>query len=528
MTTIPQEQQSSGGLNLVPLIAFGVMSLVFGFIVWLLLPVMGILPEAASVEATRTDGLFRVLMGIGGVVFFLVQGLIYYAAVAFRAKPDDTSDGPNIHGNVMLEIVWTIIPSLIVVFLAIYSYAVWVENTAVPESPNAMMTADSDGENIAINAIGQRYAWSFEYITNDFGDVINDDESVTENAGDRLIIRTGDLYIYAGQSVDIEMNTIDVIHSFWAPEMRVKQDLLPGRTTNVRFTPQVPTTNEGWDYVMVHTPVTLYAEPSFDAEIVMDMPLEEGALPEPVELPLFDNSQQINIAEGEIDWLSVMDERGREIFYPLSGDETVGRYNRYRLICTELCGGGHGDMYTDIIMFENREQFETVWYEPTIDLLSVPAGDPFELADNVIDVYPCSGCHVLSSREGWAGAQGPSLDGMGSRSGQRAQASGDAIGNEVDPNAEYIAQSIRLSQDYLVSGYGAIMPYYHPGTSTGEMPQEDLNAIIAYLCTQTASEDPNDSDCGFVNWEFNDAGEFTGDVDALVEELNAITDQYED
>ncbi|GAB5492738.1 MAG: hypothetical protein Phog2KO_29530 [Phototrophicaceae bacterium] len=541
MTTVPQQNQSSG-VSILPLIVFGVLSLVFGFAMWLLLPAMQILPPAASVEAQRTDDLFRVLLGIGGVVFFLVQGLIYYAAVAFRAKANDASDGPNIHGNVVLEIVWTIVPSVIVVFLAIYSYTVWRDNTAIPESPNVMMTTDSQAENVVINAIGQRYAWSFEYITNDFADVINDDDSVTENAGERVIIRTSDLYIYAGQQVDINMNTLDVIHSFWAPEMRVKQDLLPGRTTNILFTPQLPAEEPTWEAVIVHNPVTLYTSADLNSEVMLEIAAPaEGELARPFEFALADVDSS-DLVDGErrlmdenvgifpesgTAWVRVLTERGEEAFMPIDTDTVIGRVNRYRLICTELCGGGHGDMFTDIVMFENAEQFETVWFAPTVDFLSVPAGDPFEVGINVINNYSCFSCHVLVD-QGWTGVQGPALDGIGSRTTQRAEASGEAIGNEVDPGAEYIVQSIRLSQDYLVAGYGPIMPYFHPGTATGEMTRQDLMGIVAYLCTQTASGNPADSDCGFTNWEFDASGVFTGDVDGLVDELMAITEDYED
>ncbi len=522
MATAPQQNQSSG-VNTLPLIVFGVLSLVFGFIMFAIFPSLGALPPAASNEAEATDALFRVLMGIGGVVFFLVQGLIYYAAIAFRAKSGDASDGPNIHGNVMLEIVWTIVPSVIVVFLAIYSYTVWIDNRAEPTNPNMMMTADSTGENIAINARGQRYAWSFQYITNDFADVINDDDSITENAGDRIIINTADLYVYHGQQVDINMETLDVIHSFWAPDMRVKQDLLPGRTTNIRFIPRLPD-NEGWENIMVHSPVTVYTEPDSSADVLFEVTLEEGELPRPVEIALASPSTE-SVEEG---WIAVLNERGVEGFLPIDADTLSARFNRYRLICTELCGGGHGDMFTDIVMLEGSDEFRDVWYEPTINILSVPAGDPFELGLSVIGNYGCSGCHVLTEL-GWAGNQGPALDGIGARSTDRADASGDAIGNTVDIGAEYIVQSIRRSQDYLVTGYPAIMPYFHPGSNVpSEMPQVELDAVVAYLCTQTGTGNPADSDCGFINWEFDENGEFIGDVDALVEELMAISNEYED
>mgnify|MGYP000374134825 CR=1 FL=1 len=519
MATVPQQNQSQG-VNTMPLIIFGVLSLVFGFLMWMFLPSMGVLPEAASQEAQRTDGLFRVLIGIGGVVFFLVQGLIYYAAFAFHAKDGDTEDGPNIHGNFMLEIVWTIVPSLIVVFLAIYSFQVWTENTENFDTPNVLWTTDSSSDEIAITAVGQRYAWSFQYITNDFADVLNEDESITENAGQRIVINTGDLYVYAGQEVSISMNTLDVIHSFWAPEMRVKQDLLPGRTTEVQFRPQLPD-GQGWEYVMVHSPITVYSAEDTTSDVLLSFELEEGAMPEILEFGL-----AVPDAGIEAGWVPILTERGEEGFIQVTDGMPIARFNRYRLICTELCGGGHGDMFTDIVMFEDLEPMINVWYEPTVDRLSVPAGDPFEVGINVIGNYGCGGCHALSDFE-WTGAQGPSLEGIGSRSTQRADASGEAVGNPVDIGAEYIVQSLWRSTDYLVAGYPAIMPYFHPDSSTYRMPREDLIGIVAYLCTQTDSGNPADSDCGFTNWEFDENGNFIGDVDALVDELLVVTEDYE-
>lgn len=542
MASAPQQNQSSR-VSTLPLIVFGVASLIFGYLMWVVFPSLGTLPPAASQEALRTDALFRVLMGISGVVFFFVQGLIYYAAIAFRAKPGDASDGPSIHGNVMIEIVWTIVPSVIVVFLAIASYRVWIDNTVELSEPNVMMTVDSTSEEVAINAIGQRYAWSFQYTTNDFADAINDDDSISENAGDRIIINTTDLFIYDGQQVDINMNSIDVIHSFWAPEMRVKQDLLPGRTTGIQFTPQLPEATS-WENVMLVSPVTVYTEADTGSDVLFEVLLEEGALPQSVEIVLADSPDSAETVDGELivtdssvlspnpesgtAWIRVLNERGDEGFLPVNPETAIARFNRYRLICAELCGGGHGDMFTDIVMLESQDRFLEVWYTPTINTLSVPAGDPFELGLNVIGNFGCAGCHVLGDL-GWSGNQGPALDGIGARSTDRASASADAVGNPVDVGAEYIAQSLRRSQDYLVAGFPAIMPYFRPGNSVPvEMPQEQLNGIVAYLCTQTGTGDPLDSDCGLNNWEFDENGAFIGDVDALVEELTAITADYED
>ncbi|NOG50234.1 MAG: hypothetical protein HND48_13000 [Chloroflexi bacterium] len=85
-----------------------------------------LLPVQASGEAEQVDGLFRVLMFLGGIVFLLVQGLLVVTIIRFRRKPGDESDGAHFSSNLTLEIVWTAIPAITIVFLAIYSYNVFV------------------------------------------------------------------------------------------------------------------------------------------------------------------------------------------------------------------------------------------------------------------------------------------------------------------------------------------------------------------------------------------------------------------
>lgn len=527
MATVSKEHQSSSGVSVMPLIVFGVLSLIFGLFIGLVAPNMGILPEAASVEARNTDALFQVLLGIGGVVFFLVQGLIYYAAVAFRARANDDSDGPNLHGNFLLEVVWTLIPAVVVVFLAIYAYTVWNANTTSEIDANLV-----NGEQISINGFGQRFAWSFEYHTGQRADETNPDGTISEGTGDFIVLNTADLYVYVGQNVELDLETHDVIHSFWSPEMRVKQDLLPGRVTSVRFSPIQPNdaANPVWEGVMLLGSFNVYAAADASSEILIPAPvLEEGQLPSPV--PFFLNNT-VTPTEG---FIAVKTETGATGFVAESEITAKGYFNDYRLICTELCGGGHGDMFTEVIMFESQEAFELAWYNPMVAIASVPAGNPIELGEQVIGAYGCSGCHALNTL-GWVGAVGPSLDGLGTRAASQAALSTVASGNDVTSGAEYITQSLRNPHDFLVPSYGPVMRVFGGGSNPpagvpaslySQMPQEDLIGIVAFLCTQTGAN-PADSTCGLQNWSFDEAGRFTGDAAALTEELTAITDEYED
>jgi len=195
---------------------------------WFTTFVPGIFPPQASAESKNVDNLFMILLIIGGVVFFLIQGLLVISVIAFRAKPGDNSDGPSYHGNMTLEIVWTIIPALVVVFLAVMSFNVWSQHSAPKSNVNMV-----NGETIAIKVTGARYAWTHNYET---GRVAANGEPIVINSGPAL-------HTYIGQNVDLHLQAQDVLHSYWIPAMRVKQDLLPGnpaeggRPTYLRFTP---------------------------------------------------------------------------------------------------------------------------------------------------------------------------------------------------------------------------------------------------------------------------------------------------
>ena len=423
------------------IIGFGIIIVAFGLFCALFIPQI-ILPPEGSIQAQNTDMLFRVLLGVGGGVFMLVQGLLLYSALRFRARPGDTSDALPVHGNTTLEIIWTIIPSIVVVVISILAFVVWTTNTATSTRENII-----NGDSVPTNAIGQRYAWNFTYETGLIPSEI-DEEIAAKSASEDcplceqpITLNANELHVYLGEQVSLDMNSEDVIHSFWVPAMRVKQDVLPGYTTQIRFTP-------------------------------------------------------IRVADTT---------------YP----------TRYRLVCTELCGGGHGQMYSWLVVHEDQEAMIDEWYQPQIDdlLRIIKLGDPVSLGSSQIEGYACSGCHVLDDK-GWQGQTGPALNGIGSRAADRAAASG------LQDGADYIAHSIRLPQDYFVPGYaGVIMPAHVPveGTSGTYMPQSELINIIAYLCIQTDSGDPADNTCGL---EFDDAGQLA-DINAARTYLTEVTDAYQ-
>jgi cytochrome c oxidase subunit 2 len=198
--------------TVITLIVVGVLLIVGGFIISQATPL--IFPVEASAESKQIDQLFRIALLIGGAIFLLVQGVLLYSVWRFRARPGDTTDGPPIHGSTTLEIVWTAIPAVIVVMLTILSYQVW----------SSIQTVKDDEQRVQVT--GARFNWAFTYSTPD-----------PRDTSSNLTFKSTELHTYIGRPVMLEMQTQDVIHSFWVPALRIKQDLLPGRTTQYRFTP---------------------------------------------------------------------------------------------------------------------------------------------------------------------------------------------------------------------------------------------------------------------------------------------------
>jgi len=189
--------------SVLTLVAIGVVAGGLATAVAVLLPW---LPTPASREAGRIDFVIWFVIGICIFVFAVVIAALLYSIVRFRAAPDDESDGPPIHGHTKLEIVWTIIPTLLVTAIGIVSAVVLAQN-------------DAQGSNVLhVDVTAQQFAWSFSY----------------PDSGN---LTSATLRLPKDRSVLLTLHTKDVIHSFWVPEFGQKQDTVPGLTTTLHITP---------------------------------------------------------------------------------------------------------------------------------------------------------------------------------------------------------------------------------------------------------------------------------------------------
>ena len=400
--------------TVITLVIVGVLLIGGGFVMTLAIPY--IFPPEASAEANQVDGLFRILLIIGGAIFLLVQGMLAYSVWRFRARPGDNDDGIVLHGNTTLEIVWTAVPAVIVFLLTILSYQVFVNI----ESPK-------DNE-MTVHVDARRFNWAFSYQTN-----VPDPTDSTKN----IVVQSTDLRTYVGQPMLMEMESQDVIHALWIPAFRVKQDVIPGRVTTVRFTPT------------------------------------------------------------------------------LANDE-VNPY--YPIRCAELCGPNHGMMTSQVIVYQNETDFQT-WLDGETDKVLHPPADPVIRGHDILasNIYPCFTCHTLNiegAAQPWNGNVGPSLNGVADRAvGIRSQATGQS-------GADYIKQSVHDPTAYLVPGFGPLMPQLN-------VPECQLEAIVAYLCTVSETGQPQ---CSIDTDQFNQqcggaapAAESTAEATANVSSLSEST-----
>jgi cytochrome c oxidase subunit 2 len=247
-----------------------------------------LLPVAASNEASLYDGLFNTLTALATALFLLVEGTLLFCIFRFRRRPDDRADGPPIRDNFTLELIWTAVPTVIVMFVGIYSFDVYsamrgnspalmmamshdmsghhkpaaiapdklanklgmdklgvepVQASVLTSSPDRQATqanneisqatsaattkpdtsnspgvaGQSDLSNININVTAMQFAWIFSY-------------------PDYNNIETAEMHIPVGSKVTLNLNATDVIHAFWVPQIRLKQDVIPGLPTQLQFT----------------------------------------------------------------------------------------------------------------------------------------------------------------------------------------------------------------------------------------------------------------------------------------------------
>lgn len=211
--------------SLVRVVAIGVLvglaaGAVAVFIPWL--------PDQASKEGERIDFVFWFVTVICIVIFAVVAAVTIYSVVKFRARPDDDSDGPPIHGHTGLEIAWTAIPAVLVTAIAAVSAVALAKNQSLPS------------DRLVVEVTARQFIWTFAYPPQERARAVSEQRLCNLPPEQPNCPVSAVLRLPRGTSVELRLRALDVIHSFSVPEFRQKQDAIPARpdeVTKLKITP---------------------------------------------------------------------------------------------------------------------------------------------------------------------------------------------------------------------------------------------------------------------------------------------------
>ncbi len=160
--------------------------------------------------AAMVDDVFMTTVWLALLVFILVEAGLLWAIWRFRAKPNDPRP-KQIHGSTLVEIIWTVIPAVVLAFVAVPTIKTIFATYTVPEP-----AAGSEAP-LKVEVIGHQWWWEFRYP--EYG-----------------ITTANQLHVPVGRTVDLRMKSADVLHAFWIPQMAGKRDIFPNRETRIWFT----------------------------------------------------------------------------------------------------------------------------------------------------------------------------------------------------------------------------------------------------------------------------------------------------
>jgi cytochrome c oxidase subunit 2 len=187
-------------------------------------------PEAKSVQGQAIRNLYDVIFAIAVVIFLIVEGLIIWTVLRYRRKPGDDELPPQTHGNNLAEVTWTLIPTVIVIFMFVISLQTLNSVDAISAQPN-----------LKVRAVAAQFQWAFDYLPADAQWDTKELFKVTTPVG-----ADGGLVLPAGQTTHLFLESPDVIHAFYVPQFLFKRDVVPG--LHNQFDLDIPASDAGQTY----------------------------------------------------------------------------------------------------------------------------------------------------------------------------------------------------------------------------------------------------------------------------------------
>lgn len=233
----------------------GILVIIMAVLTYVGLDSAGLMPLQASTQAADIDWMWNLELIAISFLFALITVPLVYSLIVFRRRKGDTTDAEHMEGNTRLEIAWTIVPLFIVLAYA-YLGAV-----------NLAETRRVDPEAMVVRVTGLQWSWTFEYPSVNGLTVVSDE-----------------LHVPVDKQILLRMTSNDVIHSFWVPEFRVKQDLVPGRITELRINPTIEGNYMvrcaelcGTSHAYMEKPVVVSSQEEYEAWMTEQLALAEEA-----------------------------------------------------------------------------------------------------------------------------------------------------------------------------------------------------------------------------------------------------------
>ena len=174
-------------------------------------------PDPATSQGDEINALYTIVFAIAAIIFFVVEALIVWSVIRYRRRPGDDELPPQTHGHNLAEVVWTVIPTIIVIFLFFISWQTLNTVEATTASPD-----------LRVRAVAGQFQWTFDYLAEDSETVLF---SQTAASG-----ADGGLVLPAGQTTHLLLTSPDVIHAFYVPHFLFKRDVVPGITNQFDLT----------------------------------------------------------------------------------------------------------------------------------------------------------------------------------------------------------------------------------------------------------------------------------------------------
>lgn len=202
-------------------------------------------PDSATESGSSINTLYWLIIGITSAVFILVEAVLILFIIRYRRRPGspEAEEGPQVHGNTRLELIWTLVPVLILAAI------IAVTIVKVP-SVNAEPPAGSDP--LVVEVVGHTFYWEYTYPNG--------------------VVQVDDLRLPVNRPVRLQLEAADVIHSWWVPELTGKRDNIPGRTNTLDFTVRKTGTFTGQcaefcgvQHAVMTTTVEVVPQAEFDA-----------------------------------------------------------------------------------------------------------------------------------------------------------------------------------------------------------------------------------------------------------------------